>query len=60
MLQSPVLSPDFSLEDIKKLRAYDAEMMKNMTAEERANYSREEANKVRKILADMKTTKCSA
>jgi hypothetical protein len=60
MLQAPVLSPDFSLEDIKKLRAYDAEMMKNMTKEERRAYIEEDAAKMRKILAEMKAVESSA
>lgn len=38
MVEEPVLSPDFTLEDIRKLRDYDYEMTKNMTDEEKIAY----------------------
>lgn len=38
MVEEPILSPDFTLEDIRKLRDYDYEMTKNMTDEEKVAY----------------------
>lgn len=38
MVEEPILSPDFTLEDIRKLRDYDYEMTKNMTDEEKIAY----------------------
>ena len=40
-MEKPVLSPDFTIEDIHKLREYNYEMTKNMTTEERRNYYNE-------------------
>lgn len=38
MVEEPILSPDFTLEDIRKLRDYDYEMTKDMTDEEKIAY----------------------
>ena len=46
MIERPNLSPDFSVEDIRKLRTYTAEIMKNMTREERRAYNKEGVDKV--------------
>ena len=40
-MEKPVLSPNFTIEDIHKLREYNYEMTKNMTTEERRNYYNE-------------------
>ena len=40
-MERPVLSPDFTIEDIHKLREYNYEMTKNMTDSERMNYYNE-------------------
>ena len=32
------ISPDFTLEDIRKIRDYDYEMTKNMTSQEQIDY----------------------
>ena len=37
-MEKPVLSPNFTIEDIHKLRDYNYEMTKNMTDEERMDY----------------------
>ena len=37
-MEKPILSPDFTIEDIHKLREYNYEMTKHMTDEERMNY----------------------
>ncbi len=42
-MEKPVLSPNFTIEDIHKLREYNYEMTKNMTDQERMDlYNREE------------------
>ena len=38
MMEKPVLSPDFTIEDIHKLRVYNYEMTKHMTTEEKLLY----------------------
>lgn len=37
-MEKPVLSPDFTIEDIHKLRVYNYEMTKHMTTEEKLLY----------------------
>jgi len=44
MIEKPILSPDFSVEDIRKLRTYTAEVTKNMTREERRTYMNNHIN----------------
>jgi len=39
------ISPDFTLEDIRKIRDYDYEMTKDMTREERSAYYKEHSEK---------------
>jgi len=46
MIEKPVLSNDFSVEDIRKLRTYTAEIMKNMTRDERIAYPEERSTKL--------------
>ena len=38
MMEKPVLSPDFTIEDIHKLREYNYEVTKHMTDQERMDY----------------------
>lgn len=37
-MEKPVLSPDFTIEDIHKLREYNYYVTKDMTPQERMNY----------------------
>ena len=37
-MKKPILSPNFTTEDIHKLREYNYEMTKNMTEQERLDY----------------------
>lgn len=37
-MEKPVLSPNFTIEDIHRLREYNYEMTKNMTDKERMDY----------------------
>ena len=45
IIPEPNLSPHFSVEDIRKLRTYTAELMENMTKEERRMYIKMEQKK---------------
>jgi len=38
IMEKPVLSPDFTIEDIHKLREYNYYITKDMTTQERRNY----------------------
>lgn len=38
IMQKPVLSPDFTIEDIHKLREYNYYLTKDMTLQEKMNY----------------------
>lgn len=37
-MEKPILSPDFTIEDIHRLREYNYEMTKNMPEQERLDY----------------------
>jgi len=57
MKPEPVISPDFTMEDIRKLRDYDAEVMENMTSKERLEYIKKDAEKVRKEFEHLRLMK---
>lgn len=38
IMEKPVLSPDFTIDDIHKLREYNYYLTKNMTPQERMDY----------------------
>ncbi|WP_277935207.1 hypothetical protein [Parablautia muri] len=40
-MEKPILSPNFTIEDIHKLREYNYERTKDMTPSERRNYYNE-------------------
>ena len=40
-MEKPILSPNFTIEDIHKLREYNYERTKDMTSSERRNYYNE-------------------
>lgn len=54
-MEKPVLSPDFTIEDIHKLREYNYEMTKDMTDQDRMNYYNKRGWEVLKKLEQMKT-----
>ena len=60
MLESEVnmkpleISPDFTIEDIHKIREYNYEMTKNMTRQEKMDYYNEGAREVQQIMQEMK------
>lgn len=41
MIAKPVISPDFTIEDIHKIREYRYEITKDMTTQERINFYNE-------------------
>ena len=51
------ISPDFTLEDIRKIRDYDYEMTKNMNNEEMIAYYNKGADNFRKELKEYKEIK---
>ena len=53
-MKSLEISPDFTIEDIHKIREYNYEMTKNMTSQEKADYYNEGTKEVQRILEEMK------
>ena len=53
------ISPDFTLEDIRKIRDYNCEMTKNMNAEEKRAYYKKEADSGIKQFEEFKAKKKS-
>lgn len=51
------ISPDFTIEDIHKIREYNYEMTKNMTRQEKMDYYNERGRKVQRILEERKESK---
>lgn len=48
------ISPDFTIEDIHKIREYNYEMTKDMTRQEKKDYYKEGVKEVQCILQQMK------
>ena len=48
------ISPDFTIEDIHKIREHNYETTKNMTSEEKKAYYNEGAEEVMRIIQEMK------
>ena len=53
-MEKPVLSPNFTIEDIHKLREYNYEMTKDMTDKERMDYYNSRGREVQRRLERMK------
>ncbi len=56
-MEKPILSPDFTIEDIHKLREYNYEMTKNMSRQERQSYYNDAGMEVHKMLQERKAQK---
>lgn len=56
-MEKPVLSPDFTIEDIHKLREYNYEMTKNMSRQERMDYYNKKGMEVYRMLQERKLQK---
>ena len=48
------ISPDFTIEDIHKIREYNYEMTKSMTVEEKRDYYNAGTREAQRILQEMK------
>lgn len=53
-MKKPVLSPDFTIEDIHKLREYNYFQTKNMTQKERLNYYNSQGLEVHQMIQKRK------
>jgi hypothetical protein len=56
-MEKPILSPNFTIEDIHKLREYNYEITKNMTDKERMDYYNSRGMEVQMKLKRMKVEK---
>ena len=56
-MEKPILSPNFTIEDIHKIREYNYEMTKNMSTEEMCEYINNRAKNVLKEMAEYKAKK---
>jgi hypothetical protein len=54
-MEKPVISPDFTIEDIHKIREYHYELTKDMSFEEVAAFYHEGAKEFQKCLAERKS-----
>ena len=52
IMEKPILSPDFTIEDIHKLREYNYYRTKDMTPTERRNYYNERGRAFLKEIED--------
>ena len=59
-MEKPNISPDFTVEDIHKIREYHYELTKDMSFEERAAFYREGAKEFQNYLAERKLQKSLA
>ncbi len=58
-MEKPILSPDFSIEDIHKLREYNYYLTKDMNPQERQNYYNERGMEVHRQIQERKLQKAS-
>jgi hypothetical protein len=56
-MEKPILSPNFTIEDIHKLREYNYEMTKDMTDKERLDYYNNRGRAVQKKIDALKLSK---
>lgn len=54
IMEKLILSPNFTIEDIHKLREYNYELTKNMTDQERMDYYNKRGREVQRKLEKMK------
>ena len=59
-MEKPVLSPDFTIEDIHKIREYNYEVTKNMTVEEKIEYYNNSGMEAEKEIQRRKASKKKA
>ena len=57
MIPTPIISQNFSIEDIRKIREYNFEVTKNMTSEEFSNYYKNGADRFEERMLKLKYQK---
>lgn len=57
MIAEPIISPDFTIEDIHKIREYHYELTKDMTTEEKIRFYNEGGKKFLKKMEERKRQK---
>lgn len=57
MIAKPVISPDFTIEDIHKLREYQYELTKDMSPQERQDYYNKRGMEVHRQIQERKLQK---
>ena len=53
MIAKPVISPDFTIEDIHKIREYNYNITKDMTPQERRDYYNKRGMEVHRQIHEM-------
>jgi len=56
-MNKPNISPNFTIDDIHKIREYHYEITKNMSVKERAAFYKEGADKIKQKIAIRKKSK---
>ena len=56
-MDKPEVSPDFTIEDIHRIREYNYEVTKNMSVNERRQYYNSKAEKMRAEITKLKETR---
>lgn len=59
-MNKPNISPNFTIDDIHKIREYHYEMTKNMSSEERAAFYKEGAEKVQQEIEARRKAKAAS
>lgn len=57
MIAEPVVSPDFTIDDIHKIREYHYELTKTMTPQERRDYYNKHGMEVHRLIQERKVQK---
>jgi hypothetical protein len=60
MIQKPIISEEFTLEDIRKIRDYNYEITKNMTYEEFRDYLDRETAPIMAKLTNLRIARTSS
>lgn len=60
MIAKPVISPDFTIEDIHKLREYQYELTKDMSPQERRDYYNKRGMEVHRQIQERKLQKAQS
>lgn len=59
-MEKPVLSPNFTIEDIHKLREYNYHQTKNLNSQERIDYYNNRGLEIHRIIQERKSKKNKA